>query len=162
MAKRTALILTSALFACSPAWALYKCTEGGKTSFQEMPCAAGGVVIKEQYAPEKLGSKPARPSVQEQSASLEKERLRKDAEYALRDKQNELDNFRERCARTVAVINGNRTRYNDNLTGAALAQADATAAQAQATSCSGQTQVLQGQVDSLQRKCDAMGCKAPL
>lgn len=155
-------LILIALMLTSPAWAIYKCTVDGKTSFQEQPCAAGNKQTEIAVNAPPPMSAAGDTRVQDAAAGLEKERLRHEAEYALRDKQNDLDNMQQRCARVVAAISANRDGFNNNLAGATRAQAEAQAAQAQATSCNTAVQALQAQVDTLQRRCDTMGCKAPL
>lgn len=39
---KTATLLAAALLAATPAWAVNKCTVGGKTVYQDAPCADGG------------------------------------------------------------------------------------------------------------------------
>ncbi|VTU16498.1 hypothetical protein SRS16CHR_01791 [Variovorax sp. SRS16] len=154
--KYLAIVL---VVASSPAWAIYKCTVEGHTSFQEQPCADARTQkdVHVQYEAPKLGSAPDAPRVQDNVAALEKERMRHEAEYALRDKQAALTNFQRRCAQEVDAIAEGRNEVNSF-----RAQAEASAATARATSCNTQVQALQSQVDALQRKCDGMGCKAPL
>lgn len=161
--------------AASPAWAIFKCTVDGKTSFQEQPCsdARGQTAIKALYEAPRLGGPtangaptaavaPAPVAPAKPSETLEQERLRHEAEYALRDKKVEFNNFQQRCTREVDAIAARRQGFNDNVAGAMRAQAEASAATARATTCNTQVQSLQSQVDALQRKCDALGCKAPL
>jgi len=146
------------LFAASPSWAIFKCTVDGKTAFQDAPCA-GGQAIKPLYEPEKIGAAPPRAIVPQSGESLEQERLRHETEYALRDKQVQLNNFRAKCDAEVKAIAANRRGFNDNVAGAMRGQAEAAAAQAYATNCATQSRTIEADLEDLRRQCAAQGCK---
>lgn len=160
------LVLAALVILSTPSWAVFKCTVDGRTSFQEQPCAdaRGQTAVRTQYEADKIGATPAaaaapRPTVQQQVATLEKERLATDMAQKVSAKQDQLTSYRLRCDAQVRAIANNRQGFRDNLTGATLANAEANAATAHATNCATQTQALQSELDDLRRQCTAMGCK---
>ncbi|MDP9919043.1 cell division septum initiation protein DivIVA [Variovorax boronicumulans] len=158
------LITALLVLATQPSWAMFKCIENGKTSFQETPCAnvQGQTVLKPQYTAETPVSAPDAKSRTEVAAdALEEERLRREAEYAVRDKRAELARFREQCAAEVRAINDNRFGWNNNLAGATRSQAEAQAAQAQAAACDLQARTLESELAYLRSQCLARKCTLP-
>lgn len=158
------LITAMLVLAAQPSWALYKCVENGKTSFQEAPCAAAQsqTVLKPAYAPEAAPATPAAKSRTEQAAEgLEQERLRRESEYAVRDKRAELARFRDKCAGEVRAIADNRFGWNNNLAGATRSQAEAQAAQAHAAMCDTQARQIEGELNDLRSQCLARKCTLP-
>lgn len=159
------LLITALLvLAAQPSWALYKCVENGKTSFQETQCAGtqGQTVLKPAYVPEAARVEPGAKSRTEVAAeALEQERLRRESEYAVRDKRAELARFRDKCAAEVRAINDNRFGWNNNLAGATRSQAEAQAAQAQAALCTSQAQQIEGELNDLRSQCLARKCTLP-
>lgn len=158
------LLITALLvLAAQPSWALYKCVEGGKTSFQETPCAGaqGQTVLRPTYAPEAAPAPGAKSRTEQAAEGLEQERLRHESEYAVRDKRAELVRFREKCAADVRAINDNRFGWNNNLAGATRSQAEAQAAQAHAAMCNTQAQQIEGELNDLRSQCLARKCTLP-
>lgn len=158
------LLIALALIS-TPSWALYKCVADGKTSFQELPCerAQGQTSITPQYAPLGLSAAPevstrAR-TPQESVAALEKDRLRTETEYALRDKTERLSNHRARCDAEVRALSANRNGWNNNLAGATRSQAEATAASAHATNCDTQARQIEAEIGELRRECVVRACR---
>jgi hypothetical protein len=122
--------LTLAL-STSPAWALNKRVDNGKTSFQERPCAAGQqTTLTPQYEPAPITMRERRPVQEEVAAEMEHDRLRRTAETTLVARQNDLYAFRQRYSAQVAEIASRRYGYNNNLAGAIADQSQATAAAA--------------------------------
>lgn len=163
--RSTYLLLALALTA-SPSWALFKCVADGKTSFQEHPCerASGQTSIKAQYAPAAFNatpdSTPRARTPQELVAIMELERLRNEAEYALRDRNVRLSNHRAQCDADVRALAANRNGWNNNLAGATRSQAEATAASAHATNCDTQARQIEAEIVELRRVCAERACRS--
>ncbi|BEP50538.1 DUF4124 domain-containing protein [Variovorax sp. V116] len=158
-----ALLLASSAILCAPAWGMYKCVVDGKTSFQETPCAGAQAQtkLKEQYAPPVATAAPSPSALsdQEKLATAERERLRRDAEYALRDANAAVSNHRAACDREQQYILGDKVRSNNNLAGAVRDQSISAEAQAAATRCDTRARELLAQVESARKRCDQLGCR---
>lgn len=153
-----------------PSWALYKCVgASGATSFQEMPCERAQAqtaikpLVEAPKAPAASADAPAaapgaRPSIYEQNKQAEAERLRFDAQYALRDKLAMLERHRAACDAQQREILANTARARNNLAGATYAQSIATEANAAAVRCETRGRELQADVEEARRQCAARGC----
>lgn len=162
---RTHYLILALMLTATPSWALFKCVAEGRTSFQEQPCerTSGQTSIKPQYAPEALttsgASAPRARTPQELVATMELERMRNEAEYALRDRTIQLTNHRMRCDAEIRSMAANRNGWNNNLAGATRSQSEATAASAHATNCDTQARQIEADIVELRRTCALRACR---
>jgi hypothetical protein len=142
---------------------MYKCVSGGRTSFQEQPCdpAARQTVLPHAAPPEAAPrtTEPAQPSDQDNVDALEAERLRKEAEFALRDRSMQLANQVALCERTHGVVFSRGTDGNRSITGATYPLPTAGEVNAAATRCIARANNLQQELSRLRANCVARGCK---
>ncbi|MDM0106026.1 hypothetical protein QTH97_13870 [Variovorax sp. J22R24] len=151
-----------------PAFAMFKCIADGKTTFQELPCTAGArqTEIRSQYEAQEPEMAPtvAAPSTptsdQLKLDSMESERLRREAAYALRDKLAEFTRYQASCERDHGVIFTRNADASRSITSAVYPQNvnDASANMA-AARCIAKVNELQQQLGALRLQCAARKCE---
>ncbi len=158
-AARAKLVLLAGLTVLSAhGQVVYKCVSGRSTTFQERPCDSTerqSVIPSAPAAEVAIPTTP--PSDQQRLDGLEAERLRKEAEFAVRDKAAQLASQVGVCERVHGVV---FSRGNDrSLTGATYPQTQSADSNARAARCIARANDLQQQLARLRGDCIARGCK---
>lgn len=159
------VLAVAAMLVAAPAFGMYKCVMGGHTSFQEQACPSGSVQTPIRSAPvNEQPTVPATPAPQltdeDRLADYERDRLRNDAQYALRDKIAQLASQQAYCERNAGVTfsrNGAGTR---SITGAVYVQSDSATVNAAAVRCIARINELQQEVGQLRQQCAVRRCEA--
>lgn len=161
--KRHVLAIVAMLLT-APAIGMYKCVMGGHTSFQEQECPSGAAQTSIRSAPVTEGlAPPAVPAPQltdeDRLADYERERLRHDAQYALRDKLAQLASQQAYCERSAGVTFSRNSAGTRSITGAVYVQSDSATVNAAAVRCIARINELQQEVGQLRQQCAVRRCE---
>jgi hypothetical protein len=110
---------------------VFKCTEDGKTVFQDKPCRGSGTAIIVKPASgsapgDNDGASPGTPPevrLKEHVRSMELERKQREIEYAIRDNENDIQGYQSQMERELAGLQRKKSLANNNLAGATWEQA---------------------------------------
>ena len=154
----------AAILIAAPAFGMYKCVMGGHTSFQEQACPAGAVqtlIRAAQLNEEPLSqtTPPPRPTDEDRLADYERDRLRKDAEFALRDKVAQLASHQAYCERSAGVTFSRNATGTRSINGAVYVQTDSATVNAAAVRCIARINELQQEVGQLRQQCAVRRCE---
>lgn len=158
------VLLIAAMLVAAPASAMYKCVQAGQTSFQEQACPSGAIQTTIRSAPvDEDAAPPAasapRLSDEDRLAEYERDRLRRDAEYALRDKLAQLANQQAYCERSAGVTFSRNASGTRSITGAVYVQSDSATVNAAAVRCISRINELQQEVGQLRQQCAVRRCQ---
>ena len=162
--KIKAAILTAAILAAAPAWAINKCTgPDGKTVFQDAPCPgkgeqiivrpASGSAPKAATAPSDATTAPAAtPTKKKEGAFGDCWQRRTYLENrGIPDAEAAVNAHRVSCEQKQAELRSRQSTANNNLAGATYLQALAAEMQAAATSCDARSRELNANLDSMKK-----------
>ena len=105
---------------------VFKCTEDGKTVFQDKPCRGSGTAIIVKPASgsapgDNDGASPEAPPearLKEHVRSMELERKQREIEYAIRDNENDIQGYQSQMERELAGLQRKKSLARNNLAGA--------------------------------------------
>ncbi|MCC4116371.1 DUF4124 domain-containing protein [Aromatoleum toluclasticum] len=123
------LMILAALFAASVAQAqVYKCQEGGKTVFSDMPCASGRAInVRPATGPSLSPADRAAPVAPEKSVvskekalldQYERERKLRAIDYDIEQIERTLENDQKRLDADLKAYQRKKMYANNNLAGA--------------------------------------------
>lgn len=172
MNTKTAALLAAIITACSPAWAINKCTgPDGKTIFQDAPCPGKGEQITVKPASgnapppaaitaDAAASAPATPAKKKEGAFGESWQRRTYLENrGIADAEGTLIAHRRSCDQKQAELRDRQGLANNNLAGATYRQSIATEMQAAATLCDSRARELTANVDALKKELRELQAK---
>lgn len=161
-------ILTAAILAAAPAWAINKCTgPDGKTVFQDAPCPGKGeqITVKPASgnAPKATAVTPSDPSATPASATTpakKKEGAFGDSwqrrtfleNRGVPDAEAAVNAHRLNCEQKQASLRARQGSANNNLAGATYLQSLAAEMQATATMCDVRSRELNANLDSMKKE----------
>lgn len=161
-------ILTAAILAAAPAWAINKCTgPDGKTVFQDAPCPGKGeqITVKPASgnAPKAAAVTPSDPSATPAAAATpakKKEGAFGDSwqrrtyleNRGIPDAEAAVNAHRVSCEQKQAELRSRQGTANNNLAGATYLQALAAEMQAAATICDARSRELNTNLDSMKKE----------
>ena len=164
---RSALTLISLLLwaSATPAQTVYRCTEAGRTVYQDMPCAKGGRAIEvSPPAPAAPRASPANPTPSRDQAALQqlqRDRERREKWFDLRDARLALEQQTRACEQEQARIDRDKQFSANNLAGATRDVSISNEMQAAAALCAAKIATARSRVELAEKVCNEIGCIEP-
>jgi hypothetical protein len=151
---------------------MFKCLEGGRTVFQDRPCAGSGTAVTVVPANQSVAdpasdangsSEPATIArLRENVKSLETERRQRDIDHAIRAAEREIDALQSQRDRELAVLQGRKALARNNLAGATWEQSISAEMQAVSDTYRTRIQVVRDRIDDLRKDAAALrGAQKP-
>lgn len=165
--KTTCLGLLLVLSA-APSWAIYKCTEEGRTVFQEQACADGRGVRIDVRPASGAGPDGGQPAAQTRGQT-EADRLNALTAQSQRDRrivtldarlipdaQSAIDRKRYNCDQEMTALKNRKMTARNNLAGATWEQSLSTEMTAVATRCDTELRLLQDDLSRYQQEASEL------
>ena len=96
-----AAVLSALLLVAVPAWAVNKCSVGGKTVYQDAPCAGSGITVAEDLEKKKAAAAQAKAAATPPSAAPPPE-IQSRLEEISKETDAKLAKARAACKREIA------------------------------------------------------------
>lgn len=155
--------LCAATLAALPAHAVFKCTVGGKTTYSDAPCGDGGREIDTTPAAGRGGrgsSAESLEALKSTSASFERDRIRRDLGFQIRDAERQIDILQSRMDKEISALQRKKQSASNNLAGATWEESISSEMQAIAARYKASMDVEQAKIDHLRKRMAAMDEKA--
>ncbi len=166
IALTTALVLASAT---AQAQTVYRCSEKGRTVYQDTPCASGGRTIEVPAASAPAARQPAAPAAatpppsREQATlqQLQRDRERREKWFEQRDARLALEQQIKACEIEQARIDRDKQFSANNLAGATRDVSISNEMQAAAALCSAKIATARSRVEQAEKVCAEISCIEP-
>lgn len=157
------MLLTIALLAASPTWAINKCTNAnGKVVFQDAPCSGHGQQIEVRPASGNAPptAAPQAATASQSAAAPQKPKLDSSTElrrieleqYLVKNKRDQVNGTNQDCQARLNELSQRKRQANNNLAGAVLESSISSEMQSVSVMCESKTRQLQAELDALERE----------
>ncbi len=164
------LVLLAMLVAPHAVAEMYKCSENGRTVFQEHPCKGGGGEIK--VRPQSGEAQPTRPAgnnltgqaapddrlsaQQAQLAAMEKSRKSREVEFQIKVSEREIRDLEREQERELEALREKKAYARNNLAGATWEQSISTEMQSVVERYKSRIGMVNSRIDRQRKELEAL------